>query len=225
MFVHLWVSFHSPAFPTVLHWGAKHGNPKIIQMFAGKYKVDVNGKTGYTPLHLAAQFGHRDIYDMLINEYHADSKIRDYSGRLPAYYLQSKDQKIRKDNIRKIKGRKKPTDKDLGFLRIGSLNVRVKKTTEAFSNFLGVGSGSVTALETTSEKVHKGWGSADNVNQENINPGPKINTVKKKSKRPYSSGMNSTPGTPRQMSRNFSSFHTNDSDSDSAAGFDSQWKH
>ncbi|KAH8405407.1 hypothetical protein KR222_011374 [Zaprionus bogoriensis] len=30
-------------------------------------------------------------------------------------------------------------EKDLGFLRIGSLNVRVKKTTEAFSNFLGVG--------------------------------------------------------------------------------------
>lgn len=30
---------------TVLHWGAKHGNSKIIQMFAGKYKVDVNGRT------------------------------------------------------------------------------------------------------------------------------------------------------------------------------------
>nr|XP_015031466.2 uncharacterized protein LOC6622394 isoform X2 [Drosophila virilis] len=43
-----------------------------------------------------------------------------------------------------IKARKKHTiEKDLGFLRIGSLNVRVKKTTEAFSNFLGVGNGSV----------------------------------------------------------------------------------
>ncbi|XP_051861094.1 uncharacterized protein LOC117567402 isoform X2 [Drosophila albomicans] len=42
-----------------------------------------------------------------------------------------------------IKARKKQTiEKDLGFLRIGSLNVRVKKTTEAFSNFLGVGNGS-----------------------------------------------------------------------------------
>uniref|UniRef100_A0A1A9V326 Uncharacterized protein n=1 Tax=Glossina austeni TaxID=7395 RepID=A0A1A9V326_GLOAU len=39
-----------------------------------------------------------------------------------------------------IKSKRKPTvEKDLGFLRIGSLNVRVKKTTEAFSNFLGVG--------------------------------------------------------------------------------------
>lgn len=42
-----------------------------------------------------------------------------------------------------------------GFLRIGSLNVRVKKTTEAFSNFLGVGG----------DKLHKNWGSADDLPQ------------------------------------------------------------
>lgn len=48
-------------------------------------------------------------------------------------------------------------EKDLGFLRIGSLNVRVKRTTEAFSNFLGVGN--------NSEKIHKTWGSADNIQQ------------------------------------------------------------
>lgn len=46
-------------------------------------------------------------------------------------------------------------EKDLGFLRIGSLNVRVKRTTEAFSNFLGVGQ--------SSDKLHKTWGSADNI--------------------------------------------------------------
>ncbi|KAL7732492.1 hypothetical protein ACLKA6_004446 [Drosophila palustris] len=46
----------------------------------------------------------------------------------------------RKESFLQIKARKKQTiEKDLGFLRIGSLNVRVKKTTEAFSNFLGVG--------------------------------------------------------------------------------------
>ncbi|XP_017843556.1 uncharacterized protein LOC108600466 isoform X8 [Drosophila busckii] len=45
-------------------------------------------------------------------------------------------------DLGEIKARKKHTiEKDLGFLRIGSLNVRVKKTTEAFSNFLGVGNG------------------------------------------------------------------------------------
>lgn len=57
-------------------------------------------------------------------------------------------------------------DKDLGFLRIGSLNVRVKKTTEALSNFWGVGGGSiVNPIDAISEKVHKGWGSADNIGQ------------------------------------------------------------
>lgn len=50
------------------------------------------------------------------------------------------------------------TEKDSGFLRIGSLNVRVKRTTEAFSNFLGVG-------QQNAEKIHKNWGSADNVQQ------------------------------------------------------------
>lgn len=54
------------------------------------------------------------------------------------------------------------SDKDLGFLRIGSLNVRVKKTTEAFSNFLGVGnSGSVG--DSGFDRVQKSWGSADNI--------------------------------------------------------------
>lgn len=55
-------------------------------------------------------------------------------------------------------------EKDLSFLRIGSLNVRVKRTTEAFSNFLGVGTAAVNPSEPA-EKVHKGWGSADNVNK------------------------------------------------------------
>lgn len=77
-----------------------------------------------------------------------------------------------------------PIEKDLGFLRIGSLNVRVKKTTEAFSNFLGVGTnnnqgqyGSNVATGASHrmvqarnsvphdlyDKLHKNWGSADNI--------------------------------------------------------------
>lgn len=77
-------------------------------------------------------------------------------------------------------------EKDLGFLRIGSLNVRVKKTTEAFSNFLGVGTNnnhgqysntvgngashrmlharnSVPKSHDQYDKLHKNWGSADNI--------------------------------------------------------------
>ncbi|XP_062130502.1 uncharacterized protein LOC133841787 [Drosophila sulfurigaster albostrigata] len=44
--------------------------------------------------------------------------------------------------VKSKREKSKQSKKDLGFLRIGSLNVRVKKTTEAFSNFLGVGNGS-----------------------------------------------------------------------------------
>lgn len=54
-------------------------------------------------------------------------------------------------------------EKDLGFLRIGSLNVRVKRTTEAFSQFLGVATSSASSNH---EKIHKSWGSADNVQVE-----------------------------------------------------------
>lgn len=70
-------------------------------------------------------------------------------------------------------------EKDLKFLRIGSLNVRVKKTTQAFSNFLGVGStqSNLAPLgESHSNQqpnnnfnnIYKNWGSADNVSQVNI---------------------------------------------------------
>ncbi|KAJ8944033.1 hypothetical protein NQ314_009565 [Rhamnusium bicolor] len=125
--------------------------------------------------------------------------------------------------VSEIKGRKKQSEKDLGFLRIGSLNVRVKKTTEAFSNFLGVGSGAINPMDAMNEKVHKGWGSADNVNKEYMGA-PKGYVAKKKTKRAYESGGNSTPTTPKTPTKNFNSLNCNESDSDSAAGFDSNWK-
>nr|XP_023018730.1 ankyrin repeat domain-containing protein SOWAHC-like [Leptinotarsa decemlineata] len=80
---------------TVLHWGAKYGNADIIKIFAGKYKVDVNGKTngGYTPLHISAQFGHKELFKLLIEVYKADPNIRDYSGRTAEYYLLVKEHK------------------------------------------------------------------------------------------------------------------------------------
>ena len=31
---------------------------------------------GYTPLHLAAQFGHQDVFDLLVQAYKADANIR-----------------------------------------------------------------------------------------------------------------------------------------------------
>lgn len=64
------------------------------------------------------------------------------------------------------------------FLRIGSLNVRVKKTTDVLSNFLGVGNttnyltqprereppNSVDAKSNLSS-IYKNWGSADNISK------------------------------------------------------------
>nr|XP_033819347.1 ankyrin repeat domain-containing protein SOWAHC-like isoform X2 [Geotrypetes seraphini] len=42
---------------------------------------------GYTPLHIAALHGHRDIMELLILHYGAKQTVRDYSGHLPAHYL------------------------------------------------------------------------------------------------------------------------------------------
>ncbi|XP_058827933.1 uncharacterized protein LOC131687864, partial [Topomyia yanbarensis] len=150
-----------------------------------------------------------------------------------------------------IKARKKHTEKDSGFLRIGSLNVRVKKTTEAFSNFLGVGTNTTRLPQTlrTSappssayfEKLHKSWGSADNIPHEHgAMPPPKYDSVKKR--RPKRDAeydpMNdhfsqSVPTTPSQsrapigiLSENpdTESENPGDSDSDTACGFDSNWR-
>lgn len=56
------------------------------------------------------------------------------------------------------------TEKDHGFLRIGSLNVRVRRTTEAFSQFLGVATNSNSSNNSShNDKIHNSWGSADNV--------------------------------------------------------------
>ncbi|KAK5642839.1 hypothetical protein RI129_009006 [Pyrocoelia pectoralis] len=209
---------------TVLHWGAKHGNEDIIKLFAGKYKADVNSKTGYTPLHMAVQFGHRKVFNLLVEVYRADPNIRDFSGRKPTQYEIPETQNSNKDTY-KIKSRKKLADKDLRFLRIGSLNVRVKRTTEAFSHFLGVGGGSSINPTDLSDKVFKSWGSADNLSQDNVMPAPKNYPGKRKMKKSESTGVSSTPGTPSQIQRTLRSRTSlQDSDSDTAAGFDSQWK-
>uniref|UniRef100_A0A8D8YKV6 Ankyrin repeat domain-containing protein SOWAHC n=1 Tax=Cacopsylla melanoneura TaxID=428564 RepID=A0A8D8YKV6_9HEMI len=223
---------------TALHWAAKHGNTDLVKLIAGTYQADVNVRTngGYTPLHLAMQFGREEVYNILVQVYGADPDIRDYSGRKPRQYQISQDTSVSADTFRKIKARKKNSERDLGFLRIGSLNVRVKKTTEAFSNFLGG--------KSEPEKLHKTWGSADNLHQEDSRMAPpKFTSIKKrKSKRgPSDFVSRSTPSTP-----DFKTLHhprtpnssprphsvgggpdyrnSGDSDSDTACGFGTQWQ-
>nr|XP_034185908.1 ankyrin repeat domain-containing protein SOWAHC isoform X13 [Osmia lignaria] len=241
---------------TALHWAAKHGDENIVKLIAGTYKdyiKSVNETTngGYTPLHIAMQFDHENIFNLLVQVYGANQEIRDYSGKKARQYLVSQEAAVSQDTFRKIKARKKHAEKDLGFLRIGSLNVRVKRTTEAFSQFLGVATSSASSNH---EKIHKTWGSADNVQvDQKVMPPPKYAPIKKRRSRraqDFSASRDhqvaSQPSTPLlqgKVSRSSNSIHrrptsttavnsnttprtqpNNDSDSDTACGFDSAWR-
>ncbi|XP_056129765.1 ankyrin repeat domain-containing protein SOWAHB [Lampris incognitus] len=71
---------------TALHWAAKHGKEDMASLVANA-GADVNTKSGYTPLHIAALHGHRHILDLLIGTYGAKENLRDYSGHIPFHYL------------------------------------------------------------------------------------------------------------------------------------------
>ncbi|XP_061646820.1 ankyrin repeat domain-containing protein SOWAHA isoform X3 [Phyllopteryx taeniolatus] len=75
---------------TALHWAAKHGNEDMATLIANA-GADVNTKSGYTPLHIAALHGHRNILDLLVGTYGAKENLRDYSGHLALHYLNHKE--------------------------------------------------------------------------------------------------------------------------------------
>ncbi|XP_044014737.1 ankyrin repeat domain-containing protein SOWAHB isoform X2 [Aphidius gifuensis] len=239
-----------PSSGTALHWAAKHGNEDIVKLIAGTYKdyiKSVNETTngGYTALHVAMQFNNENIFNLLVQVYGANQEIRDHSGKKARQYLPSQKAAVSQDTFRKIKARKKHAEKDLGFLRIGSLNVRVKRTTEAFSQFLGVAS----STSNNSDKIHKTWGSADNIQENTIMPPPKYAPIKKRRSKkaqdflPTKNHAASQPSTPLPINKEISTnsrimqkrpssttaISTNiqtapDSDSDGACGFDSAWR-
>lgn len=105
---------------------------------------------------------------------HLITLINFWKKKISFRQVRQKREKERERKVRKVRRRRAREDdckvvtrwlvehaeKDLGFLRIGSLNVRVKRTTEAFSQFLGVATSSASSNH---EKIHKSWGSADNV--------------------------------------------------------------
>ncbi|CAL8148375.1 unnamed protein product [Orchesella dallaii] len=211
---------------TCLHWAAKKGQVELVKMLAGSYGCEVNAKSngGYTPLHLAAQFSRQDVYDLLVKAYNADVNVRDHSGKKPMQYLVRQDTSVSMDTFKKIKDKRRSTemqrDRDSSFLRIGSLNVKVKSTREAFGYLLGK-SASSSGIE---RMLHKNWGSADNLPEVEVNgdkdkemmPPPSIithsNSNKKKKTRRVNEG-----SPPIKETRS-------DSDSDNACGFGSTWQ-
>ncbi|CAO1306834.1 unnamed protein product [Diamesa tonsa] len=237
---------------SALHWGAKHGNENVVKLIAGTYKGDVNLRTGYTALHISMQFGRNDIFELLCNVYKADRDVLDWSGKKPLDY-QKQLTSVSASTFNKIKSRKKQhSEKDLGFLRIGSLNVRVKKTTGALSHFLGVGTSShhhqnrlqpqqtirSSAPPSSFEhfdRLHKNWGSDNDVpnGQESLMLPPETyGSKKRRQKRDVNDSplteSHSMPTTPNQQRANHNgnqSTENSDHDSDTAYGFDStSWR-
>ncbi|XP_055689812.1 uncharacterized protein LOC129793664 [Lutzomyia longipalpis] len=200
------------------------------------------------------QFGRDNIFELLQNVYKADRDILDWSGKKALDYRRQKTA-VSASTYSKIKAKKKQTERESGFLRIGSLR-----------NFLGVGSSSSNNHHhgtqnrnlirssvpsgkysaTSSErfdKLHKSWGSADNLpHNPSSMPPPKNGSKKRRTRRhaDYGAvlpsgaavvGSHSVPTTPNQPRAPMHSFGDNqqgppsmgDSDSDSACGFDSNW--
>ncbi|XP_072930643.1 uncharacterized protein [Epargyreus clarus] len=218
---------------------------------------------GYTPLHIAMQFRHENVYRLLVEVYDADPNVRDWSGRKPRQYLVHMDTSLSPGSYRKshpydtrrsatspptiripshvYNSQSSKSEKE-GFLRIGSLNVRVKKTTEAFSNFLGVGATRSSAYVPKSardkdldrrsddgDQLHKSWGSADNIQKEDkLMPPPMSSKVRRRGasgRRGLAAHSRSTPSTPDQPRAQIGvSEEGVDSDSDSAAGFHAAWR-
>ncbi|XP_068633183.1 uncharacterized protein [Battus philenor] len=213
---------------------------------------------GYTPLHIAMQFRNENVYKLLIDVYDADPNVRDWSGRKPRQYLVHMDTSLSPGSYRKptrynvtrpvtsppairVNAYTLPSyAKKESFLRIGSLNVRVKKTTEAFSNFLGVGATRSSAYvpkmrdrdaerrSDDSDHLHKSWGSADNIQKDDkLMPPPLSSKVRRRGasgRRGVGAHSRSTPSTPDQPRAQIGVCEEGDSDSDSAAGFHSAWR-
>ncbi|CAH2104003.1 unnamed protein product [Euphydryas editha] len=214
-----------------MHWACKRGDENLVKLLAGIHRHIVNERSGYTPLHIAMRFRHENVYRLLVEVYDADPNVRDWSGKKPRQYLVHMDTSLSPGSYRKKEG----------FLRIGSLNVRVKKTTEAFSNFLGVGATRSSAYVPKSardrdldrrsddgDQLHKSWGSADNIQKDDkLMPPPMSSKVRRRGasgRRGVGAHSRSTPSTPDQPRAQIGVSEEGDSDSDSAAGFHAAWR-
>ncbi|RWS31176.1 ankyrin repeat domain-containing protein SOWAHB-like isoform X2 [Leptotrombidium deliense] len=137
-------------------------------------------KGGHTPLHLAAMFGHKNVVELLTHVYHANPNIRDYSGKLAHQYLQQIEERkmstskanIERCNDNHTSGSNKSSEESShSFIRIGSLNSKMRRTAAVLS--------SITS-----------WGSADSLSDfshsKHLMPHPRILLKKKRNKKALS---------------------------------------
>ncbi|XP_063839935.1 uncharacterized protein LOC135088807 [Scylla paramamosain] len=137
---------------TALHWAAKQGRTEVVKLLAGTHHVEINARSGYTPLHIAAMYNRTEVFDLLVH-YGADLNMRDYSGKKPRTY-NTIASTVSQDTQRRIVQRRNSVKDAAAFLRIGSLNVKVRKTTEAFNSLLS---------RDVEAKLHRAWGSSDSL--------------------------------------------------------------
>ncbi|NWU74939.1 SWAHA protein, partial [Onychorhynchus coronatus] len=81
---------------TALHWAAKSGNCDMVtniiraaEKGGARINVDARSHGGYTALHLAAIHGQEKVITMLVYSYHANTDLRDYSGKKAHQYLRA----------------------------------------------------------------------------------------------------------------------------------------
>ncbi|XP_042867962.1 ankyrin repeat domain-containing protein SOWAHC-like [Penaeus japonicus] len=215
---------------TALHWAAKQGRVEVVKLLAGTHHVDVNARSngGYTPLHIAAMYNRTEVFDLLVH-YGADLNMRDYSGKKPRTY-NTIASTVSHDTQKRIVQRRNSVKEAAGFLRIGSLNVKVRKTTEAFNNLLS---------REVESKLHRSWGSSDSIpdadKESKSMPPPKFGPIKKRKTKRDRDFVATRPVSaypalaPTEETTSTSSTASTvppinaDSDSDSAYGFGSEW--
>ncbi|XP_062867791.1 uncharacterized protein LOC134330542 [Trichomycterus rosablanca] len=97
---------------TILHWIAKHGDHRVLNtLWYGVTKagttLDVNTRStcGYTPLHLAAIHGHKNLMRLLVHKYKANVALRDNNGKRPWQYLAKNDDQDLLDLLGAPKGK------------------------------------------------------------------------------------------------------------------------
>jgi len=224
-------------------------NLDLVKLLAGNYSVNVNVRSygGYTPLHLACQFGHQEVFDILVKAYAADANMRDNSGKKPRQYMKSVIgayglHNLSNDTFRQLKDRRRNRSRQLadknsgGILRFGSLSVKVKKTTEAFNNYFNSSdkkhSNSNSNLSSNDSQPYSlptiGFGPDEDTSASAKMPPPKFAPIKKRRSKRAADFMHiSKASISAPVSQETSPIKEEDSsrhsDSDGDYGFDSQW--